>query len=90
MNHLKKNIVFSKGNKLFAGDFYAHLDETKAEMELEMHFLTSRILLQKVFSYKCQFCIFKAGLSSQVHIMAGQNVKKAPDALDPNQNVETT
>ena len=35
-------------------------------------------------------CIFKAGLSSQVHIMAGQNVKKVPDASDPNQNVEAT
>ena len=36
--------------------------------------------------------ILKAGLSdsSQVHVMAGQNVKKVPDASDPNQNVETT
>ena len=35
-------------------------------------------------------CIFKARLSSQVHMTAGQNVKKVPDASDPSQNVETT
>ena len=29
-------------------------------------------------------------LSSQVHMMAEQNVKKVPDASDSNQNVETT
>ena len=34
--------------------------------------------------------IFKAGLSSQVHMMAGKNIKKVPDASDPKQNVETT
>ena len=35
-------------------------------------------------------CICKAGLSSQVHMMAGENVKKVPDVSDPNQSVETT
>ena len=33
--------------------------------------------------------IFKAGLSSQVHMMAGQNIKKVPDASYPNQDDET-
>ena len=28
----KKNIVFLEGNKLFAGDFHANLDETKADL----------------------------------------------------------
>ena len=28
----KKNIAFPKGNKLFAGDFCANLDETNADM----------------------------------------------------------
>ena len=28
----KKNIAFLKGNKLFAGDFCANLDETNADM----------------------------------------------------------
>ena len=51
-------------------------------MELEMDCLTLRRLLQKVCSYKCQFCttyehfpVFNAG-NSQVHMMAGQNVQK--------------
>ena len=29
---LQKNIAYPKGNKLFAGDFYANLDETNADM----------------------------------------------------------
>ena len=48
-------------------------------MELEIDCLTSRILLQKVCSYKCQFCTkvcASSRLVSQVHIMAGQNIKK--------------
>ena len=28
----KKNMTFSEGNKLFAGDFRANLDETNADM----------------------------------------------------------
>ena len=35
-------------------------------------------------------CIFKAGLSSHVHMMAGQNIKKSAGPSDPNQNAETT
>ena len=38
-----------------------------------------RILLQKVCSYKCQFCIklcASSGLVSQVYMMAGENIKK--------------
>ena len=48
-------------------------------MELEMDFLTSRIILEKVCSYKCQFCTkvyASSRLVSQVHMMAGQNIKK--------------
>ena len=48
-------------------------------MELEMDCLTSRILLQNVFSYKCQFCTkvcVSSRLISQIHMMAGQNIKK--------------
>ena len=57
-----KKMDFSKANQLFAGDFHAALDEIKADMlqftkmQLEMDCLTSRILLQKASSYKCQFC----------------------------------
>ena len=28
----KKNITFPEGNKLFAGDFHANLDETNADI----------------------------------------------------------
>ena len=48
-------------------------------MELEKDCLTSRILLQKVCSYKCQFCTkvcASSRLVSQVHMIAGQNIKK--------------
>ena len=62
-------------------------------MELEMDCLTSRILLQKVCSYKYQFCtkakeVFKAGLSSSYDGWA-KCKEKVPDVSDPNQNVET-
>ena len=57
-----QNIAFPEGNKLFAGDFRAKLYEKNCygsiykDMELEMDFLTSRILLQKVCCYKYEFC----------------------------------
>ena len=31
-DHFKKNMAFHEGNKLFAGDFRANLDETNADM----------------------------------------------------------
>ena len=63
-------------------------------MELEMECLTSRILLQKACSYRCQFCtknmfIFKSGLSILYDVRAKYN-EKIPDVSDLNQNVETT
>ena len=63
-------------------------------MELEIDCLTSRILLQKVCSYKYQFCtkakeVFKAGLSSSYDGWA-KCKEKVPDVSDPSQNVETT
>ena len=63
-------------------------------MQLEMDCLTLRILLQKVCSYKYQFCtkakeVFKAGLSSSYDGWA-KCKEKVPDVSDPNQNVETT
>ena len=63
-------------------------------MELEIDCLTSRILLQKGCSYKCQFCtksmcIFKAGLSSSFDGWAKYK-EKVTNVSDPNQNVETT
>ena len=64
-------------------------------MELEMDCLTSRILLQKVCSYKYQFCSYqskvglKAGLSSSYDGWA-KCEEIVPDMLDPNQNVQKT
>ena len=55
-------MAFSEGNQLFAGDVRTNLDETNADMVQFTKkwnwkdFLTSRILLQKACSYKCQFC----------------------------------
>ena len=46
-------MAFSDGNDLFAGDFCANMDGTNADIELKMDCLTSRMLLQKVWSYKC-------------------------------------
>ena len=49
------------------------------DMELEMHCPTPRILLQKVCSYKYQFCTKvcpSSSLVSQVHMMARQNIKE--------------
>ena len=61
-----------------------------------MDCLTSRILLQKVCSYKVSsapkqcMCIFKkAGLSSSYDGWAKYK-EKVPDMSDPDQNVETT
>ena len=50
--------------------------------------------MQKVCSYKCQFCTkvwasSKAGLSSSCDGWA-KCKEKVPDVSDPNQNVETT
>ena len=65
-------------------------------MELEMDYLTSARLSEKIYSKKCQFFAPKyehfPRLVAQVHIMAGQNKckEKVPNVSDPNQNVETT
>ena len=62
-------------------------------MELEMDYLTSRILLQKTCSYRCQFCIksyTSSRLVSEAEVMSEQSIKKIPDVSALNQNVERT
>ena len=63
-------------------------------MELEMDFITSRILLQKTSTYNYQFCTkacVSSRLVSQVQVMTKAKYKgKVPDMSDFNQNVETT
>ena len=65
-------------------------------MELEMDCLTLRRLLQKVCSYKCQFCTNVRAFSSlQCWSLASSHdgwakcKEKVTDVSDPNQNVET-
>ena len=65
-------------------------------MELEMDCLTLRKLLQKVCSYKCQFCTNVQAFSSLQcwsltisHDGWAKCKEKVPDVSDPNQNVET-
>ena len=64
------------------------------DMELEMDFITSRILLQKTSTYNYQFCTkacVSSRLVSQVQVMTKAKYKgKVPDMSDFNQNVETT
>ena len=53
--------------------------QTLIWFNLEIDCLTSRILLQKVCSYKYQSCTKVCqypSLVSQVHMMGGQNIKK--------------
>ena len=62
-------------------------------MELKMDCMTSRILLQKVCSYKCQFCTkvcASSRLVSSSYDCWEKHKEKALDVLDPNQNVKTT
>ena len=71
-DHFCKNLVFSKGNQLFAGDFHALLQEINVgvlqftkEWKLRIDCLTSRVLLQRASSYNYQFCT-KACVSSRL------------------------
>ena len=75
---LKKIMAFSKENRLFSGDFRANLEETNAN-KMEMDYLTSRILLKKACSYKCQFyskVCASSRLLSQAQVMTAQKIKK--------------
>ena len=66
-------------------------------MELEMDFLTSRILSHKTYSYKCQFCT-KVCASSRLAVLISQDKykekvkhkEKVPDVSYSNQNIEIT
>ena len=82
----QKSIAFPEGNKLFAGDFHANLDETNTDMAQ----FSKRCNLKWIVQHQEYFCRKFAAtnissapkqskssrLVSQVHMMAGQNVKK--------------
>ena len=63
-----------KGNKLFADDLRANLDETNADMVNLQRDETGNGLSN--VSLHQSLRIFKAGLSSSYNVMAGQNIKK--------------
>ena len=82
-------MAFPEGNKLFAGDFRANLDETNAEftiykeIELEMDCLTSICTKPKY--------VHLQGWSLEFICDGWAKYKeKVPNVSDPNQNVETT
>ena len=66
---LQKNIAFPEGNKLFASDFRAKLDEIDADMAK----FTKR-WKWKWISVQLQISALYQRLVSQVHMMVGQNV----------------
>ena len=71
-------MAFSKENQLFSGDFCANLEETNTD-KMGMDYLTSRILLKKACSCKCQFyskVCASSRLLPQAQVMAGQKIKK--------------
>ena len=85
-----KNMAFSEGNQLFAGDFQAVLDETNAIM-LQFRNGTGNTFAE---SFQLQMStlhqsmgIFKAGLSSDGW---AKYKEKVTDVSDSNQNDETT
>ena len=71
----KKNMAFPEGNKLFAGDFRANLDETNADMVQFTKRGTGNGLSN--LSLHQRMRIFKAGLSSSYDVMSGQNIRKS-------------
>ena len=84
----KKNIAFPEGNKLLAGDFLAHgstwlmwfnlqRDGTRNELSNVKETLAESLQLQISVLHQRSMRIFQPSrLVSQVHMMAGQNVKK--------------
>ena len=76
-------MAFPEGNKLFADDLRANLDETNAYIQrhgtgnglsnIKDTFAESLQLQMSVLHQS--MCILKAGLSSS-HLIAGQNIKK--------------
>ena len=77
-------MAFPEGNKLFAGDFRANLDETNyKEMELQMDCLTSVCTKLKY--------VYLQGWSLKFICDDWAKYKeKVPDVSDLNQNVETS
>ena len=67
-------MTFPEGNKLFAGDFRANLDETTLIWFNLQRDGTGNGLYNLNLHQRMR--IFKAGLSSSYDVMAGQNIIK--------------
>ena len=83
---------FPEGNKLFAGDFRANLDETNTENVTGNGFSNVKDTFAENFQLQMSvlhqsMCIFKAGPSSSYDW--AKYKEKVPDVSDPNHNVET-
>ena len=73
---LQKNIAFPEGNKLFASDLRAKLDETHADMAKFTKRWNWKWIVKDTFaeSVQLQISALYQRLVSQVHMMVGQNV----------------
>ena len=71
---LQKIKAFPEGNKLFAGDFRANLDETSADMVQFIKSGTGNGLSN--VNLRQSMRTFKAGLSSSYDVMVGQSIKE--------------
>ena len=97
MDHFQKNMAFPEGNKLFADDLRANLDETNAYIQrdgtgnglsnIKDTFAESLQLQMSILHQS--MCIFKAGLLNLYDFLVNYK-EKVPDLSDPNQNFETT
>ena len=72
----KKIMAFPGGNKQFAGDFRANLDETNADMVQFTKRWNWKWIVERQSAPNQSMHIFKAGLSSSYDVMVGQSIKK--------------
>ena len=97
----KKNIAFSEGNNLFAGDFVLiwvkqtliwfnlQRDETRNGLSNIKETFAESLQLQMSVLHKRMSIFQSSMLASLVHIGWAKCKEKVPDVSDPNQNVET-
>ena len=77
---MKQTVIWLNLHRNGTGNGFSNTKDTFAES-----------LLVQMSVLHQSMCIFKAGLSSHVHMMAAQNIEeKLPNVSDPNQNCEAT
>ena len=102
MDHFNKNVAFSEGNKLFAGDFRANLDERSDYLVQFTKRWNWKWIVQHQGYFCRKFAATNVSSASNCMHLQGWSLKsssydswakykeKVPDVSDPNQNVETT